>query len=183
MNLKKWMKDIKLKFKKDRKLISENKKEHLFQEWIIEENKLRYQIGSKREDNGCVEILRFVNLDVESIVNETWGLDRIAKYYCDEWNKSSPFSKDYDLCYTSNHQWINDSDNNYIFMKNTDIKIFIKPSDSWDYSPYYNLKIEIYSKKLNILISDRVDESHTKYVFKALGKLLNCYTYKKGCRK
>ena len=79
MNLKEWMKDIKLKFKKDRKLISENKKEHLFQEWIIEEYKLRYQIGSKREDNGCVGILRFVNLDVESIVNETWGLDRIAK--------------------------------------------------------------------------------------------------------
>ena len=50
MDLREWLKDVKLKFKKGNKLVSEPK-EPLFKKWILEEIKYRYNIGSMRKNN------------------------------------------------------------------------------------------------------------------------------------
>lgn len=179
MNLKEWLSDLKLKFKKDRKLIEEPKIEkHLFKKWIDEEDSLRYSIGSYRNKKGFATLKEINDLDEKTILSENWGLDRIALYYCDEWNKKHPLT--YTMSFVSNHHWEHDFKNNYIKIKDTDIMMNIYPSKK-DRSWYnkseieHNLYIEIKSDSLNVLIKELVDETYTNYIFKALEKLINCF--------
>ena len=81
MDLREWLKDVKLKFKKGNKLVSEPK-EPLFKKWILEEIKYRYNIGSMRKNNVYLNIGEYNNLDEETIITENWSLDRIAQYFC-----------------------------------------------------------------------------------------------------
>ena len=176
MDLREWLKDVKLKFKKGNKLVSEPK-EPLFKKWILEEIKYRYNIGSMRKNNVYLDIDEYNNLDEETIITENWGLDRIAQYFCDEWNRLHPLKND--MKFRSTHQWSKDHNNNYIYIESTDIIIYMEPSN-FKYSEivpfdYNNLYIRIESEKLNTRIEDKVDETKTKYIFNALEKMIKCY--------
>lgn len=193
MNLREWLKGIQLKLKKNRKLIEKPKPETcLFRDWILEEKSLRYKIGSLRKKDCCIDLKAINNLDYSELINEKWGLDKIASYYCEKWKEEvirkltvKEFKKyPHVMKYISNHRWDKDRDKNHIYIENTDIIIYITPEDYYSYDEIIivkkreNLHIEIYSEKLNILIRDIVDEEHTDFIMKALEKLVCVYDEK-----